>query len=53
MRTIKMLLNAVLLGMAGGAGGLIVMKIVDVAGNPVNQAKVKRVFKNIKDEFAQ
>ena len=53
MRTIKMLLTGVALGMAGGAGGLIMMKIVDVASNPVNQAKAKRVLKNIKDEFAK
>lgn len=53
MRTIKMLLTGLVAGMVGATGGLIVLKAYEAISNPDNQAKVKRVFKNIKDEFAQ
>lgn len=53
MRTIKMLLTGVVMGMVGGAGGLITLKIAECVTNPEIQEKAKRILKNIKDEFAK
>ena len=53
MRIVKSLFTMALYGAASAAGTLAMFAAVEHFQNPANRAKVKRVIKNITDEFGK